>query len=175
MVININNQGVNLENEYFCGMMKLPDEMLKEIFIQCVSGGFISSLEDLTLTNKRFYKIIGQFMGVSLDQCPPKLKIVNAKILGCNVDDEPCINRFELLRAYQLFSPHVEGEALLLTICKGSTVSQLMWGSQLFSSNMQFANMLSKVPVAHTYRILIATSVSSETLGRSYGKRCMCM
>jgi hypothetical protein len=111
-------------------MDAFPNDVVLEIFMQCILGGHNKSVKAFAMTSHKWHatteKIIGE---LDLKQLCPRLTIWDAKTLGFEVDDEPQIDRFGLIEAYQALASHpVKGNQgiLCFPMSKGLSIQGLL-------------------------------------------------
>ena len=99
------------------------------ILSQCSPRDGFKDLTALSCVNSFWHKSSKVFWAkFDLKNFHPNLKILDAKTLGIEVDDEPSIDKFEAIKNFRNLSDKVDQQRGLtvLTLCKGFTFGQLV-------------------------------------------------
>lgn len=150
---------------------------IHQISLQCLSTKNWDSLSALACLNTHWNACSKTFWDkLDLKQlCPPELNILDAKMQGVEIDDEPSINILETLKAFKKLAPFVDENAglTLLTMTRGLTLNQLVKIAMQKGMVIEFPGgkllqNLGDIPVEQTYRILITNSVFINSRYMSY-------
>jgi hypothetical protein len=152
-----------------------PDEIIIGIFIQCLCmENNFQGASALSITNSHIYTIITRYMSqLDLRVVCPKLTILDAKALGCIVNDEPNITfatKCKVIAYYHKVAPYIEGNQglTLLTMPKGCSLNSIctkgveVMGRQRFFVYPRLLEKIGSDSVEKTYRVLITDNVFKE-------------
>ena len=155
----------------------LPTEILCEIIPHCD----LQTTGRLACVNKYFNACVKAYMErldpTDLTRLCPKLTILDAKAQGITVDDEPQVNKLQVLKWCKELAPHVENnEGLtLLTMPKGLTLNQLAAIATAKGITVDVWDELlqehGNVPVEQTYVIVITDSVFRISRSKIYAQQ----
>jgi hypothetical protein len=104
-------------------------DVSEKIFAQCLGEGDFIGLQALACVSVKLHQNLTWLLGYfDLNLLYQKLTILDAKAQGITVDDEPCINKLQILKCLKDLAPHVENNegVTLLTMAKGLNLNQLV-------------------------------------------------
>ena len=150
----------------------LPTEILCEIISYCD----LQTTGRLACVNKYFNACVKE--RIDLKRFCPQLTILHAKAQGITVDDEPSVNKLQVLKWYKELAPHVENEEglTLLTMPKGLTLNQLVAiaAEKGITVNVEWDQILpnqGNISVEQTYVILITDSIFRASRSKTYAQQ----
>lgn len=155
---------------------ELYPDIMGVLFRACVSQCGIKIITALPCVNKYWNQLtIDFFAGCDLKQICPGLTIMDAKTQERGCDDEPNIDKFQIVKAVKKVAPHVENNegVTLLTMIKGDTLNKLIEiaaqeGMTVDILWNRIIEELGDVPVEQTYRILVTNNVFMESRNKDY-------
>jgi hypothetical protein len=153
-------------NSHFIGV-ELCSDVMGRLFYTCVSECGFKTLAALASVCKHWnHCLINFWERCDLKPLCPELTILDAETQKVECEDEPKINKLQLLKWVREISPHVEGNAGVtqLTMTKGTTLNQLIEiakgeGMIVDVQWDRIIEELGDVPVEQTYGILITNNV----------------
>jgi hypothetical protein len=156
----------------------LIDDVAQKIFFQCHSNSDYQGILSLGCVNKHYNKCTEIFWEKFDLRCCKELTILDAKTQGITIDDEPRINKLQVLKCIKDLISHIENNegVTLLTMRKGLTLNQLVAiaAEKGMTVDIVWDRILQEqgdVPVEQTYVILITNNVFVDSRSKDYASQ----